>query len=62
MTDQKRKTEPPLFLDMDFGEALVRFAKTEPEEVKESVDRSKQKKEPPGDKATRRQSKKGGSS
>lgn len=31
--DTARKTEPPLHLDMDFGEALVRFAQTKPEEV-----------------------------
>jgi len=28
-----RKTDPPLFLDMEFGEALARFAQTKPEEV-----------------------------
>ena len=34
MTDDKaRKTEPPLHLDMEFGEALERFARTKPEEV-----------------------------
>lgn len=27
------KPERPLFLDMDFGEALARFAQTKPEEV-----------------------------
>lgn len=42
-----RKTEPPLKLDMDFGEALARFARTKPEEVAESIERSKTKK-PPG--------------
>ncbi len=61
MTDEKRKTEPPLFLDMDFEEALSRFARVKPEEVQESVDRAKQKK-PPGDKPARRRPKKGGSS
>ena len=43
-----RKMEPPLKLDMDFGEALTRFTKTKPGEVAESVERSKTKK-PPGD-------------
>jgi hypothetical protein len=28
-----KKLEPPLFIDMDFGEALGRFAQTKPEEV-----------------------------
>jgi hypothetical protein len=28
-----RKTEPPLYLDMEFAEALQRFAQTKPEEV-----------------------------
>jgi hypothetical protein len=42
-----RKTEPPLKLDMDFAEALERFARTKPEEVAESIERSKTKK-PPG--------------
>jgi len=49
MTDQKRKLEPPLNLDMDFGEALKRFLQTDPKEVEESVERSKTKK-PPGSK------------
>ena len=52
MTD-KRKTEPPLFLDMSFGEALSRFVATSPKEVEESVDRAKTKK-PPQDDAPRR--------
>lgn len=47
MTDDKRKLEPPLKLDMDFGEALKRFVGTKPGEVAESVERSKAKK-PPG--------------
>jgi len=29
----KAKPEPPLHLDMDFGEALARFVQTKPEEV-----------------------------
>ena len=31
--DEKRKTEPPLHLEMGFDEALRRFAQTKPEEV-----------------------------
>lgn len=46
MTDEKRKNEPPLKLDMDFGEALTRFFQTKPTEVSESVERSKTKKPP----------------
>lgn len=48
-----RKTEPPLNLDMDFGEALERFARVRPKEVAESVERSKTKK-PPGDESPKR--------
>jgi hypothetical protein len=29
----KKKLESPLFLDMPFGEALARYARTKPEEV-----------------------------
>lgn len=47
MTGKGDKQEPPLHLDMDFGEALERFARTKPKEVAESIDRSKRKK-PPG--------------
>jgi hypothetical protein len=42
----KRKLEPPLRLDMDFGEALERFARADPKDVGESVERSKQRKPP----------------
>jgi hypothetical protein len=28
-----KKLDPPLFLDLDFGEALGRYAQTKPEEV-----------------------------
>jgi len=42
-----KKYEPPLFLDMDFGEALERFGTTDPKEVKELMERAKEKK-PPG--------------
>lgn len=57
MTEQKRKQEPKLVLDMDFGEALERFARTDPKEVAESIERSKQKK-PPGSEAPRRHARK----
>jgi hypothetical protein len=33
MNDSPKKPERPLFLDMGFGEALGRYAKTKPEEV-----------------------------
>ena len=46
MTEKPRKTEPPLKLDMDFGEALARFAAVDPREVAEGVERSKAKKPP----------------
>ena len=42
-----KKYEPPLHLDMDFEEALRRFAQTDKQEVDESIKRSKKKK-PPG--------------
>lgn len=48
-----RKNEPPFGLDMDFGEALKRFARVKPKEVAESIDRSKQKR-PPQDAPPRR--------
>ena len=52
---KKAPAKPPLFLDLDFEEALQRFVKTDPKEVEESVDRAEQKK-PPGDNAARRRS------
>ena len=48
MTNEGKKLEPPLKLDMSFAEALGRFVQTAPKEVAESVERSKTKK-PPGD-------------
>lgn len=51
MTDEKRKTQPPLFLDMPFEEALGRFVQTDPKEVQENVRKAK-KKRPPGEKAS----------
>ena len=53
MTDKGRKLEPPLKLDMDFGEALSRFVATRPEQVEESIERSKTKR-PPQDGPPRR--------
>lgn len=35
------KPERPLFLDMDFREALARFAQTKPEEVEVPLGKSK---------------------
>ena len=49
----ERKTEPPLKLDMDFGEALERFVRTKPKEVAERVERAKTKK-PLGDQVPQR--------
>ena len=60
MSEKGKKLEPPLHLDMDFGEALARFARTKPAEVAESIERSKQKRPPgamvPGSKAPEGQS------
>lgn len=44
MTD---KNEKPLFLDLEFGEALRRFAKTDKKESDDLLDRTKQKKKSP---------------
>lgn len=53
MSEKGKKLEPPLHIDMDFGEALERFARVKPDEVKESIERSKKKK-PPGEATPRR--------
>jgi len=45
--------EPPLTLDLSFDEALSRFVATKPEQVDESIERSKTKK-PSQDMALRR--------
>jgi hypothetical protein len=37
-----KKLEKPLYLDMDFGEALTRFTRTDPKEVEESMRRAKE--------------------
>lgn len=39
-----KKLEPPFGLDMDFEEALRRFARTKPSEVEASIQKSKKKK------------------
>jgi hypothetical protein len=49
----KRKLESPLKLDLSFGEALSRFVATEPEQIDESIKRSKAKR-PPQDAPPRR--------
>lgn len=51
--NEKRKTEPPLRLDMSFGEAMSRFVATDPKEAQESIEQSKAKK-PPQDVSPRR--------
>jgi hypothetical protein len=53
MTNKGRKMEPPLKLDLSFYEALSRFVATKPEQVDESIERSKAKK-PPQDEPPRR--------
>mgnify|MGYP003576374023 CR=1 FL=1 len=42
--NDKAKPERPLYLDMDFGEALARYAQTKPEEVEPAPG---QKRKPP---------------
>jgi hypothetical protein len=49
------KLDPLLWLDMSFEDALSRFVATKPEEVVESVERSKTKR-PPQDDPQRRPS------
>jgi len=44
MTTEGKKLEPPLKLDMSFGEALSRFVATKPKEVDENIERAKTKK------------------
>jgi len=46
MSNEKKKTEPPLFINVKFGEALARFAATNPSELDENIERSKTKKPP----------------
>lgn len=42
-----KKPEPALFLDMDFQEALARYAKTKPEEVDAPPGKTKKTARPP---------------
>ncbi len=48
MTKRPKKYEPPLALDMDFGEALARFGQTDKREADELADRAKSKKKAAG--------------
>lgn len=41
------KPERPLYLDMDFGEALARYAQTKPEEVTPAPGQKKKAARPP---------------
>jgi len=43
MNQRGKKLEPKLGLNMQFGEALERFAKTDPDEVEDSIAKGKQK-------------------
>ena len=44
----KRKYDPPLYIDMPFGEAVERFIGTDPKELKENLDKQKRKRKSPG--------------
>ncbi|MEZ5881144.1 MAG: hypothetical protein R3D35_10850 [Nitratireductor sp.] len=54
MTKRPKNYEPPLHLDMDFDEALRRFAQTDKKEADELSERTRKKKkagkvkDPPG--------------
>jgi len=37
-----RKLDRPLYIEMDFDEALTRFVKTDPKEVEDSIRRAKE--------------------
>lgn len=50
------KLERPLFIDMDFGEALQRFVQTKPDEVQAPPKRSGKKARGAGESATANQS------
>ena len=52
MTDGKKR-EPPLALDMDFDEAMRRFARTDKREVDDAIQRGKQKKPPEPEKKSK---------
>jgi hypothetical protein len=52
---EPKKLEPPLYLDMPFGEALGRYAQTKPEEVEPPPGKKRKKGRPePGAKAAHR--------
>ncbi len=55
MTNKGKKLEPPLKLDMSFGEALERFLATKPKELDENIERSKMKKPPQADSPRRKE-------
>jgi hypothetical protein len=44
LTPKGKKQEPKFGLNMDFGDALSRFVRTDPEEVEANIARSKKKK------------------
>ncbi len=46
MTNKGKKMAPPLKLNMSFEEALGRFARTDPKEVEEGIERAKMKRAP----------------
>ena len=46
MNPRGKKLEPKLGLNMPFGELVQRLTQTDPKEVEQSVERSKQKKKP----------------
>lgn len=46
MTKRLKNYESPLHIDMDFGEALERFAETDKKESDELIERGKKKKPP----------------
>jgi hypothetical protein len=55
MTNEGKKLEPPLKLDMSFDEALRRFVATKPKEVDENIERAKTKKAPQSDSPRRQE-------
>ena len=54
MNPRGKKLEPKLGLDMPFAELVERLMQTDPREVEQSVEKSKQKAKPPP-KAKKRQ-------
>ena len=47
MNEKRRKTEPPLYIDMDTDEALARFIQTDPREADELAKQAKAARGPP---------------